>query len=142
MPSQGDLRSLGFRGGSGAGSALNRVLAPCGEAQGGQEAGLRPFLLRCAIGDDRASCGGSAGIGQPGKFALIVIADLLHDQRGLPLKHQQLIGGRHPHDFVGVHEVSGADVGAGRFREPGPAEPAALGIARRLIFEGFLSQRL
>src|SRR3546814_12330151 len=30
MPSQGDLRSLGFRGGSGAGAASNRTLAPCG----------------------------------------------------------------------------------------------------------------
>lgn len=55
----------------------------------------------------------SAGIGQPGKLALIVISDLLHDQGGLPLEHQQLVGGRHPHDFVGVHEVSGTDVGAG-----------------------------
>src|SRR3546814_4157618 len=31
MPSQGDLRSLGFRGGSGAGAASNRTLAPRSE---------------------------------------------------------------------------------------------------------------
>src|SRR3546814_12749340 len=34
MPSQGDLRSLGFRGGSGAGAASNRTLAPCGGGRG------------------------------------------------------------------------------------------------------------
>lgn len=88
MPSQGDLRSRGFRGGSGAGSAPNRALSGCGEVQGGQEAGLWPFPVQCLIGDDRAPCGRSAGIGQPCKLALIVISDFLHDQRGLPLEHQ------------------------------------------------------
>jgi len=73
MPSQGDLRSLGFRGGSGAGSSCNRTLSDRGEVQDAQEAGLRPLSFRCATGNDRAPCGRSAGIGQPGKLALIVI---------------------------------------------------------------------
>lgn len=129
MPSQGDLRSLGFHRESGAGPARNRVLSACGEAQDGQTGEVcGPFPFRRTVGGDRAPCGRSAGIGQPCKFALIVISDLLHYQWGLPLEHQQLVGGQHPHDFVGVHEVSGADMGASRLGELGPADPAALGI--------------
>src|SRR3546814_12788767 len=37
MPSQGDLRSLGFRGGSGAGAAAKRTLGPCGGGGGRAE---------------------------------------------------------------------------------------------------------
>src|SRR3546814_15438155 len=35
MPSQGALRSLGLRGGRGAGAASNRTLTPCGGGRGG-----------------------------------------------------------------------------------------------------------
>src|SRR3546814_14953603 len=37
MPSQGDLRSLGFRGGGGAGAASNRTLAHRGGGRGAEE---------------------------------------------------------------------------------------------------------
>ena len=83
-----------------------------------------------------------AGICQSNKLTLIVISDLLHDKRSLPLEHQQLVGGPHPHDFVSVHKVSGADLRADRAGELAAVDHAGLGIARRLIFEGFLPQCL
>src|SRR3546814_9685640 len=60
------------------------------------------------------------------------------------LDHQQLFVRPHAHDFVGVHEVAGADLGAGRAGMLTTLKNAAmgLGVARRAKFEGFLSHRL
>src|SRR3546814_1377642 len=56
----------------------------------------------------------SGRISQPRELALIVISDFLDPEGVFALDHQQLFVRPHAHDFVGVHEVAGADLGAGR----------------------------